>query len=413
MPPARIHEVIAKKINKEYNLDEKLLRIGTISPDCWRNVPKDSGIKDKYLSHFWDFRIKNGQANNYVNFYIKYYNKMNNPFYFGYLLHLMVDQYWKTNINPRYEKRVNGESFVVDKDGNLIKDENWFSYYEEIKMQQRLAKKYNLYNLPINQDEYPYFDCNIDELNLCGLFGPEGSLDYTNKTLYISDDIEESNIYDDKSIEEAINETTEFVKKELEGLKQVKLEYDSKVKIAVDIDDTILSTKELEEYYWNIFLNNYPEIDKSKKYHWGDPELILFWKEYREKMAYGQVKQGVSNSFEELIKNGYVIDLLSARPLDKYASLYKNISDYLEENNLKYNNIHLGFYSKIDFLVEHKYDILIDNDLRHIEAANEKGIATILYGPYNDNYDGLQTDDWSKVPLLVDQILKSKNLKNL
>ena len=105
MPSARVHETIAKKINEEYRYNERLLRIGTISPDCWRNVPKNSGIKDKYLPHFWNFRIKNGQANDYENFYIKYYNKMNNPFYFGYLLHLIVDQYWKTYIDPRYEKK--------------------------------------------------------------------------------------------------------------------------------------------------------------------------------------------------------------------------------------------------------------------------------------------------------------------
>ena len=44
MPSARVHEAIAKKINQDYHFDERLLRIGTISPDCWRNVPKDSGI---------------------------------------------------------------------------------------------------------------------------------------------------------------------------------------------------------------------------------------------------------------------------------------------------------------------------------------------------------------------------------
>ncbi len=413
MPSARVHETIAKKINEEYRYNERLLRIGTISPDCWRNVPKNSGIKDKYLSHFWDFRIKNGQANDYENFYIKYYNKMNNPFYFGYLLHLIVDQYWKTYIEPRYEKKVNGESFVVDKNGNLVKDENWYSYYEEIKMQQRLAQKYNLDYLPINQDEYLNFNCNIDELNLNGLFGENGSIDYINKTLSMNEEVEESVIYDDESIENSLNETVAYVKKELERLKKIKLEYDLKIKIAVDIDDTILSTKELEEYYWNIFLNNYPEIDKLKEYHWGDQELSLFWKEYREYMAYGKVKKGVSNSFKELFKSGYIVDLLSARPLDKYASLNKKLSEYFEDNNLVYSHMYLGFYSKIAFLVDHQYDVLIDNELRHIEAANEKGIATILYGPYNENYDGLQTDDWSKIPLLIEQIIKLKNTKVL
>lgn len=70
----------------------------------------------------------------------------------------------------------------------------------------------------------------------------------------MNEEVEESVIYDDESIENSLNETVAYVKKELERLKQIKLEYDLKIKIAVDIDDTILSTKELEEYYWNIFL---------------------------------------------------------------------------------------------------------------------------------------------------------------
>lgn len=77
MPSARVHEATAKNINEEYNFNERLLRIGTISPDCWRNVPKDLGIKDKYLSHFWNFRIKEVQANDYNNFRSCYYETNN------------------------------------------------------------------------------------------------------------------------------------------------------------------------------------------------------------------------------------------------------------------------------------------------------------------------------------------------
>ncbi len=63
MPSARIHEAIAKEINIDYGMDEILLRIGSVSPDCWRNVKDDTGVKDKYLTHFWEFRIKDRQAN--------------------------------------------------------------------------------------------------------------------------------------------------------------------------------------------------------------------------------------------------------------------------------------------------------------------------------------------------------------
>lgn len=409
MPSARIHEAIAKKINGDYKFNEKLLRIGTISPDCWRNVPKDSGIKDKYLSHFWDFRIKNGQANDYAEFYIKYYDNLNNPFYFGYLVHLIVDQYWKDNIDPRYEKKINGESYVIDQNGNLIKDEELFSYYEGIKMQQRIAYRYGLDDLSIKKEDYEPFYCEIGELNLCGLFDENGTIDYTNKTLS-ANEVEESLIYDDESIEKALNETTEFVKSELERLKAIKKEYDSKIKIAVDIDDTILSTKELEKKYWNIFIKNHPEVDSEKEYHWGDPELALFWREHREDMAYGKVKNGVSGAFIKLLNSGYIVDLLSARPLDKYASLKSKLSNYFEENNVKYNHIHLGFYSKIEFLKKQGYDVLIDNELRHIEAANELGIDTILYGPFNPEYSGYQTDDWNKIPQIIDEFLNKKNI---
>ena len=106
MASARIHEAIAKEINKDYNMNEILLRIGTVAPDCWRNVKE--GVKNKYLTHFWNFRIKNAQANNYEEFYFKYYNQLSNPIYFGYLIHLIADQYWKTYIDPKYMMQMNG-----------------------------------------------------------------------------------------------------------------------------------------------------------------------------------------------------------------------------------------------------------------------------------------------------------------
>lgn len=416
MPACRVHETIAKIINEDYNFDEKLLRVGTIAPDCWRNVPEDSVIKDKYLSHFWDFRIKSGQANDYEHFYIKYYDKMNNPFYFGYLIHLIVDQYWKTNIDKRYEKKIDGIHYLIDNNGNLVKDEDYTSYYEGIKMQKRLAKKYDLDYLPTDYSYYEKFNLDIDklkEIDKNGLFGDHGTINYDNTILTMSDDVPESIYFDDASIDKAINETVIFVRSELKRLKDVKKEYDSKIKIAVDIDDTILSTKELEDYYWNVFLDEHPEIDRNKNYSWGDLELSLFWSEYRDKMAYGQVKDGVSDALDKLLDNNYVVDLLSARPIDKYASLDKNLAEYFEKNNVNYSNINLGFYDKYEFLKEQKYDVFIDNELRHIRPANESGIFTILYGPKAEDYDGLQTDDWSNIPNIINKKFKNNNKKRI
>lgn len=410
MPCARIHEAVALELNKDYKYDTLLLRIGTIAPDSWRNVEVDSGVKDKYLSHFWNFRIKEGQANDYQEFYLKYYNHLNNSFYFGYLIHLITNQYWKTYIDPKYEMTENGVKGFKLKNGKFHDNENYWGYYDSLKMEKKISKIYKLDKLPINKEEISDFECHIDEVNLNGLFGNTGSLNYLNTKVMPIETDEESEIYDIDDIINYIKDTVNFIKEELERLKNIKLEYDRKIKIAVDIDDTILSTKELEEFYFKEFLKDNPDIDPNKEYKWGDPELSLFWKLYREKMAFGKVKANVSEAFNTFLSKNYNVDLLSARPIDKYAHLKKRMAEYFEDNNINYNYINLGFYSKREFLNEHKYDILIDNDLKYIKEAESVGVVPILFG--NDtNYNGYQTDNWENMPILVDKIVKEKRIK--
>lgn len=221
MPSARIHEAIAKTINREIGMDELLLRIGTVAPDSWRNVLPKSSNKDKCSSHFLDSSVKLGDDSNYIKFYNKYHNRLNNPFYFGYLIHLIVDQYWKTFVDSRYKKIIDGEDFVKLKDGTLKKDENWFSYFEGIKMQKQIAKIFDLGIFPINVKDIPNLEYNIDELNFDGIFGKSGTLSYINKETTPSENDEESEVYDNDTIIKAINETSEFVIKELHRLDQI------------------------------------------------------------------------------------------------------------------------------------------------------------------------------------------------
>lgn len=408
MPSARIHEAIAKEVNKDYNYDELLLRIGTVAPDCWRNVEKETGVKDKYLTHFWDFRVKQGQANNYEEFYFKYYNFLTNPFYFDYLVHLITDQYWKTFIDQKYETIVNGEKMFKLKDGSYHDDKNWWGYFDSLKIQKQIAKLYKLDKLPIEKSDIPNFYCSIDELNLSGLFDLNGTLNYINTSLSPSQNDEESQIYDINEITNDIKITSFFVKSELQRLKNIT--ETKKIKVAVDIDDTILCTKELENYYWNEFIRNHPEIDSNKNYHWGDEELSLFWQTYREQMAFGEIKPSVQESLNKLLNIGIQVDLLSARPLNKYASLKKRLVEYFEEKDVNYTYMNLGFYSKVEFLKNHDYDILIDNELRHVNSAKLVGVDSILFG-YNSSYSGYQTEDWKEIPLLVDEIIKKREVQ--
>jgi hypothetical protein len=405
MPSARIHEAIAREINKEFGMDDILLRIGTVSPDCWRNVGTDSGVKDRYLTHFWDFRIKNGQANNYEEFYLKYYNQLSNPFYFGYLIHLITDQYWKTNIDSKYFAIENGIRKIKLRDGTLREDKDWYSYYEDIKIQKQLCKIYDLDTLPTEIESILNFKCEIDEVMLKGLYG---TLNYINNELVPGEKEEKSEVFYIDDFIEHINETVQFIKKELIRLEQLKINNDLKIKIAVDIDDTLLCTKELEEYYWGIFLKDNPNISPYQEYTCADPILVRFWAEYREKIAFGNVKPNASVTLKYLLSKGYRIDLLSARPLEKYTSLKKKMVEYFETMDINYDYITLGFHSKKEILKNISYDILIDNDMKNLEEAESVGVIPILYGPYNPNYTGYQTSNWSEIPLIIENIVISK-----
>ena len=175
-------------------------------------------------------------------------------------------------------------------------------------------------------------------------------------------------------------------------------------KVAIDIDDTLLSTKELETYYWKIFCQKNPNINPNKKRTWGDPILAKFWSEYREKIAFGKFKEGAIDCLNTLLEKGYIVDLLSARPIEKYAPLKKQLVEYFQDNNLNYNNLFLGFNSKSKFLKEQNYDLLIDNDLKNIKQAKNIGIDTILFGEESPNYLGNQVSNWNEVLSIIEQI---------
>ena len=123
-------------------------------------------------------------------------------------------------------------------------------------------------------------------------------------------------------------------------------------------------------------------------------------------MAFGKVKPGAKESLHELLNNNCQVDLLSARPLDKYASLKKRLVEYFEINGVEYNYMNLGFYSKKEFLKEHNYNILIDNDLKHIIDAESVGVIPILFGK-SKSYKGYQTENWNEIPSIVLKIIRN------
>lgn len=373
MASARIHEVIAKEINKDYHMDEVLIRIGSVAPDSWRNVENNLIFKDKYLTHFWNYRIKDGQANDYSEFYSKYYNELSNPVYFGYLIHLMTDQYWKTYVDPKYEFKKNNKNMLKMKDGIFLVDKNNFAHAERVRLQKILARIYKLGYFPIEESEIKNFYCKIDELDLSGLFGQNGTLNYINSKLSPDDNYEsqEFKLYDFNDIINSIYETIEFIKRELIRLEMLHNSLSMKYKIAIDIETLLLES-----------LNNEKGI---------------------------KLQKNIQECLDYLISNDYIVDLITSMSKNNFLKIKRNLVESLEENNLNYNYINFGFSSKLQFLKERGYNLLIDNDIKYIKSANSVGIDTILFNEYDKEYNGYQSSDWFNVKSLVNKIYINKN----
>ena len=67
-----------------------------------------------------------------------------------YLIHLIGDQYWKTYIDPKFETEENGIRGFRLKNGKFHDNENWWGYFDSLKMQKQIARIYGLTKFPIN-----------------------------------------------------------------------------------------------------------------------------------------------------------------------------------------------------------------------------------------------------------------------
>ena len=211
MPSFIIHASVAKEYNKKNNLDDLLFTIGSIAPDCWRNS-KLFGYENRYLSHFTIIQINN-ENEDYQRFFLKYRNQINNPFYLGYLIHLITDTFWRNVIYKEYAHIINKE---MDKEelNNFIRKENHY-------LDSSLINYYHFKEFPIYESQIPSFDVNIDEIDLTGLFGPSGTLAYANKIISNHENKESKYISFDHLLND-INRTVDYVEKEINRLKTLE-----------------------------------------------------------------------------------------------------------------------------------------------------------------------------------------------
>lgn len=213
MPAGSLHLSVAKIVNEKLKQDEKIFFVASIAPDCWRHSKLHG---DKYKSHFSkDYNLNglNVKIEDYHEFYNKYKNHIDDPFVLGYLIHLMVDNYWKKNVTSRYHFNIDGLMKIKTKTGYFegTKEEiKKFLHENNAILTVNIVKHFDikLINPNIN------VECIVEEIDLSGLVK---TINYVNETNF-EEINKESEIYELDELYEDIHKCSKFVLEELEKL---------------------------------------------------------------------------------------------------------------------------------------------------------------------------------------------------
>lgn len=168
--------------------------------------------------------------------------------------------------------------------------------------------------------------------------------------------------------------------------------------IGIDIDDTLIKTREYQNIYWREFIKNYPHDKYTEDLPdnintFGDPYIDKFWDIYRESLFNSPFKENTSEILHQLKKDGFNLYIVTARRKEKYAGLEDKIIKTFIENDIPYDGILTDAKDKGKCMEEHDISLLIDDEIYNCESAIKYGKKAILFNDKKE-YKGLQTTNW-------------------
>ena len=176
------------------------------------------------------------------------------------------------------------------------------------------------------------------------------------------------------------------------------------MKIGIDIDNVISNFNEelIKEYLMHDKeLRNTGIINENAKYirngmfDWTDDEEKTFYKENIERIAKNlKVIKGAKEYIEKLHEDEHLIYIITGRDNGEYLEPYKMTKQWLDANNIYYDNLILtdtyDKHAKAEKCLENNIDIMIDDSVSICSDCIENGITTILMDtPYN-RYSNIQ-----------------------
>lgn len=196
-----------------------------------------------------------------------------------------------------------------------------------------------------------------------------------------------------------------------------------KCNIGIDIDNVISNfDEELLKEFLNHdkelrntgIVNNTVYITKGM-FDWSKEEFDSFYYENIERIAKKlKTIEAASDYIRKLKQEGYGIYIVSGRNNGEYSNAYKMTTEWLEKQKIEYDKLILtnskNASEKADECIKNNISILIDDSVKNLIEANNRGIVTLLMNtPYNkNNKELIRVNNWKEIYEFIKNIKKEK-----
>lgn len=205
---------------------------------------------------------------------------------------------------------------------------------------------------------------------------------------------------------------------------------DKKMRIAIDFDDCISNTIEVDFatcFMYNKKLN--PKDNKIYRANWHNaPTIFGFTKEQDDEFYKWQRKEVVKNGWitpkfyvkeviDFLLSQGHEIIILTSRGDQYWGDAEKETRNWLDKYEIGYVSIVANCQDKGKFCKINNIDVLIEDNQIQASRANDVEVYTIMMlQEFNKDYSNKLNkfaSCWPEVPYKIFEIIDQKNFEDI
>lgn len=191
------------------------------------------------------------------------------------------------------------------------------------------------------------------------------------------------------------------------------------MKIGIDIDNTITDTMPIlidycKRYNDNVVKRNLKMNDEgfntSSLFNWTNEEEIEFCNKYLEEILLkATLKPQAQKVIQKLKEDGIYIYIVTARKEPYINNPYIVSKEFLDQNNIVYNEIIVGCEDKCSFCLENNIDIMIDDEPNNINTISKYIPVIVFEDKHNIKCNGeniVKVKEWQEVYKILKGLIK-------